>query len=502
MSPLPSPATAATRNRLSVGIPRPRSASGAETLLQGQARPPKLCGPRSHRLTVPRDTGLRSLLHNIRAWMLVLPVDAALLLVPLLWSSQHLRATLTMTGLSVLMLCRFGRYRARLHLSVLDELPDLLGRLLTAAAVVATVIALRHEAAAVTTFLADTAVAIGLVVVGRIATTQTILWSRRRRITTHRTVLIGGRGLSAELAQVLREHPGYGLEVVGFVDDASACEAEAVVPRLGSVADVERVVTDVRADVLLVADGDFPERALLDAVRTPGCLPCDLLVVPRLHHFHTQTGLADHIGSIPVMRIRTPNLAGPAWSIKRGFDVVVASVLLIVLAPAIALLMLAVRLEGGPGVIFRQPRVGRDGQLFDCLKLRSMRPADGHESATNWSIAHDDRVGKVGRFLRRSSLDELPQLWNILRGDMTLVGPRPERPHFVREFSVAYDRYEHRHRVRAGLTGLAQVSGLRGDTPIADRARYDNYYIENWSLWLDVKILLRTFSEVLFARGR
>jgi lipopolysaccharide/colanic/teichoic acid biosynthesis glycosyltransferase len=164
--------------------------------------------------------------------------------------------------------------------------------------------------------------------------------------------------------------------------------------------------------------------------------------------------------------------------------------------------MLAVRIEGGPGVIFRQPRVGRHGQVFDCLKLRSMRPVDGHESATNWSIAQDERVGRVGRFLRRSSLDELPQLWNILRGDMTLVGPRPERPHFVEQFSATYDRYAYRHRVQAGLTGFAQVSGLRGDTPIADRARYDNYYIENWSLWLDVKILLRTFSEVLFARGR
>jgi len=153
-------------------------------------------------------------------------------------------------------------------------------------------------------------------------------------------------------------------------------------------------------------------------------------------------------------------------------------------------------------VIFRQPRVGRHGVVFDCLKLRSLRPADELESATNWSVASDLRVSRVGRFLRRTSIDELPQLWNIIRGDMTLVGPRPERPHFVDKFSSEYDRYAHRHRVQAGLTGLAQVSGLRGDTSIADRARYDNYYIEHWSLWLDVKILIRTFAEVLFARGR
>jgi exopolysaccharide biosynthesis polyprenyl glycosylphosphotransferase len=254
--------------------------------------------------------------------------------------------------------------------------------------------------------------------------------------------------------------------------------------------------------VLLVSDGEVREDVLIDAVRTPTCAPCDLLVVPRLHHFHTQTGLADHIGSIPIMRIRTPSLHGPMHVVKRGFDIGVAGLVLMLVSPVLAVCALGVRFEGGPGVIFRQPRVGRDGVLFDCLKLRSMRPVNTEESATNWSIATDNRVGPVGRVLRRSSLDELPQLWNIIRGDMTLVGPRPERPHFVSRFSAEYYRYEHRHRMRAGLTGLAQVSGLRGDTSIADRARFDNYYIENWSLWLDIKILLRTFGEVLFARGR
>jgi len=226
-----------------------------------------------------------------------------------------------------------------------------------------------------------------------------------------------------------------------------------------------------------------------------------VLVVPRLHHFQTQTGRADRISSIPIMRIRTPNLVGPGRWVKRAFDVLVAATGLIVLSPLLAAIAVAVRTEG-PGVIFRQARVGKRGRTFDVLKFRSMRPADEHESATNWSIAGDDRVGRVGRFLRRTSLDEVPQLWNILRGDMSLVGPRPERPHFVEQFSAQFDRYAHRHRVKAGLTGMSQVSGLRGDTSIADRARYDNYYIENWTLWLDVKIIMRTVSEVLFARGR
>ena len=148
------------------------------------------------------------------------------------------------------------------------------------------------------------------------------------------------------------------------------------------------------------------------------------------------------------------------------------------------------RIEGGPGVIFRQPRVGRDGVRVRVPEAAVDAPGErdrvGHRPGR---CANDNRVGPVGRFLRRTSLDELPQLWNILRGDMTLVGPRPERPHFVDRFSAEYDRYAHRHRVQAGLTGLAQVSGLRGDTSIADRARFDNYYIEHWSLWLDIKII-------------
>jgi exopolysaccharide biosynthesis polyprenyl glycosylphosphotransferase len=321
-------------------------------------------------------------------------------------------------------------------------------------------------------------------------------------VTAHPTVLIGGGGLAAELTEILRNHPCYGLSVVGFVDDGSDCSAELVTPQLGGLTDLEQVVSTTGADVLLIANGDFSERDLLDVVRAPECLPCDLLVVPRMHHFHTQTGVADHIGSIPVMRISAPNLSGPAWAIKRAFDILVAGILLILVLPVLAVCALAVRMEGGPDVIFRQARVGWNGQLFECLKLRSLRPVDNSEATTNWSIADDKRVGQVGRILRRASLDELPQLWNILRGDMTLVGPRPERPHFVERFSAQYDRYAHRHRVQVGLTGLAQVSGLRGDTSIADRTRYDNYYIENWSLWLDVKIIIRTFFEVLFVRGR
>jgi exopolysaccharide biosynthesis polyprenyl glycosylphosphotransferase len=434
--------------------------------------------------------------------MIVLPVDAAMLLTPLLWAPQQYTATIAMTAMSLFLIVDRGRYHARLHVSVLDELPSLLASLLAAAAIVATAIALMHDQDLVTAFLQNAAISIAFVVVGRTLTSQLIIFSRRRRLSHHRTVVIGGGPLSAELIRILKQHQRYGLSVVGFVDDADLAVAGAVAERLGTLADLDAVVTRYRADVLLVADSATPERTLIEEVRAPASSACDLLVVPRMYQFRTESGRSDHIGSIPIMRIGAPRLSGPATVVKRGFDILVSSVALILLSPVLAVCALALRIESGPNVIFRQPRVGRNGELFDCLKLRSMRPVDTTESATNWSIANDNRVSRIGRILRRTSLDELPQLWNILRGDMTLVGPRPERPHFVEQFSSEYDRYSYRHRVQVGLTGLAQVSGLRGDTSIADRARYDNYYIENWSLWLDIKIIIRTFFEVVFARGR
>jgi exopolysaccharide biosynthesis polyprenyl glycosylphosphotransferase len=225
-------------------------------------------------------------------------------------------------------------------------------------------------------------------------------------------------------------------------------------------------------------------------------------IVPRLFEAYGGNGHVDHIGALPLVQLlRKP---GSIYSLvcKRVIDIAVSGLALILVSPVLAAAAAAVRLETGSDVLFRQIRVGRDGKPFTLLKLCTMRPSSEDESATRWSIAEDNRVGPVGRFLRKTSIDELPQLWNVLRGQMSLVGPRPERPHFVEFFSSTHPTYLHRHRVHVGLTGLAQVNGLRGDTSIADRVRFDNYYIQNWSLWLDFKIMAATVHEVVAGRGR
>lgn len=439
---------------------------------------------------------------RIRAWMVVPVVDFLMMMAPLAWRPPQPLTVFTMAVLGTVLLTGGCRYVAPLHLSVLDGLPTIITRLLATAAAVASVVLFLHQKAQVQIFLETACQAIVLVVLGRVVTMRLCAWRRRRGLAKHRTILIGGGTVATEIARTLAAHRDYGLHVEGFVDDDDECPAAEFVPRLGRLADLDMAVVTMGADTVIVADGSFDERELEEAVRTKACLTAELLVVPRMQHFHTLTGMADHIGSTPIMRIRNPNLRGPARLIKRAFDIVSSSAALVVLSPVMATAALAVRIEGGPGVIFRQVRVGRDGRKFELLKFRSMTPANEAESQTRWNVAADNRIGTVGRFLRCTSIDELPQLWNIFRGDMTVVGPRPERPHFVEQFSTQFDRYSYRHRVQVGLTGLAQVSGLKGDTSIADRARYDNFYIENWSLWLDIKIIIRTFRAVVLYRER
>ncbi|TQK30588.1 sugar transferase [Arthrobacter sp. SLBN-53] len=441
-------------------------------------------------------------LGRVRAWMVVPVVDFLMLIAPMMWRPPQPLTILAMAVLGTLLLTGGARYVAPLHLSVMDELPSIVTRLLATSAAIAAVVLHLHAKPQVLIFLETACQAIALVIVGRLITTRLVGFGRKIGIARHPTVLIGGGQTATEIAKTLADHREYGLVPIGFVDDSRGCVAAEVLPQLGRLADLDMAMITSGADTILVADGDFDERALIDAVRTEVGLTAELLVVPRLHHFHTLTGTADHIGSIPIMRIRNPNLRGPARIIKRLFDIVSAGAALLILSPVLAVAALAVRVEGGPGVIFRQTRVGRDGRTFELLKFRSMRPANEAESATQWNVSADSRVGPVGKFLRSTSIDELPQLWNILRGDMTIVGPRPERPHFVEQFSTQFDRYAHRHRVQVGLTGFAQVSGLKGDTSIADRCRYDNFYIENWSLWLDIKIILRTFRAVVLYRER
>jgi exopolysaccharide biosynthesis polyprenyl glycosylphosphotransferase len=432
--------------------------------------------------------------------MLTAPVDLVALLAPLFFSIVYWRGILTAAIVTVILFAVGGLYRPRRHIGILDELPSLCGRLLAAAAIVGIIAAVRHDSVDYgAAFMRDVAVAAVAVILGRALVRKVSLIARRRRWVEHSALVVGSGPIGMELGRLLRRYPQYGLRFAGYVD---AAQRGGSAPLIGTLDNLAETIAMTECEVIIIADPDCPEMLLMEIMRQPGCTGCDLWVVPRLWGSRSHGGLSDHIGAIPVVQIGNTTLSGPRWAIKRLSDIVFASVALLVLSPVLLFCAIATLLDGGPGIFFRQDRIGRDGKPIKVIKFRTMRPRDEAESRTNWSIANDERVTRTGRFMRRTSLDELPQLWNIVRGDMTVVGPRPERPYFVEKFSAEYPEYAMRHRVPVGLTGLAQVSGLRGDTPISDRARFDNYYIENWSLWLDCRVLLRTITEVFRGGGR
>ena len=393
-------------------------------------------------------------------------------------------------------------YRHRLSLSRLDDLPYMVGAV-AVPALGAAVVGLSHVSGrSVASHIGAAAVLFGLLVLSRVLGFYV---AKRKRCSgaTHDLALIIGAGhVGIQLAESFQQHAEYGVTPIGYVDsDPRVPQSDLPAPLLGDYDELAEVIEDFNVSYVVVAFGSVRESSLVDILRTCDRLDVEVFIVPRLFELHNSNRDTDDVWGIPLLRVRRAAFRSPMWLVKRLLDMAASGVALLLLSPVLLACAVAVRAEGGPGVIFKQERVGLDGRAFEVLKFRSLKPVDEGESQTHWNIKHDARLGPVGRLLRRSSLDELPQLWNILRGDMSLVGPRPERPHFVEQFSAHVPRYTARHRVPAGLTGWAQVHGLRGDTSIEDRARFDNFYIENWSVWLDIKIMVKTVDQVLRARG-
>ena len=397
-----------------------------------------------------------------------------------------------------------GLYRSRLTLSLLDDLPYLSGGVLAATALANWIAMWRGiPGTSLPRSLLDGALVLLSIAVVRAAAYQIIRVERREGRVCHSALILGAGHVGIRLTEAMQGHPELGLDPVGFIDSSPRVDSHGGLPAplLGGYAKLAAMIKKFRVEVVVVAFGALRESELIDVLRTCDRLQCEIMFVPRLFEVHNITRDMDQVWGIPLVRVRRAPFRSVSWRVKRLVDAVLAAVAIVVLLPVGVLCALAVSWETGPGFLFRQERVGLDGRPFVLLKFRSLAPASDTEASVRWNISHDDRLGPVGRILRRTSLDELPQLWNVLRGDMSLVGPRPERAHFVQEFSGNIPRYLARHRVPAGLTGWAQVHGLRGDTSIEDRASFDNFYIENWSLWGDAKIMFRTLGQVLRRGG-
>jgi exopolysaccharide biosynthesis polyprenyl glycosylphosphotransferase len=347
---------------------------------------------------------------------------------------------------------------------------------------------------------------------GRIALTLSQRTARRRRLVGKPVLIMGAGLVGSQVARRLDNHPEYGLAPVGFLDDDPRSIAEVGgrdVPVLGTAEDLDKIVERTGVRDLIVAFSSVADARISRLIQRCQELGIEVSVVPRMFDTINDRVGYDTVGGLPLLTFSGVNPKGVQFAIKHVIDRVSATLLLALLSPVIVLAALAVRASSPGPVLFSQRRVGRDGTEFDLYKFRSMRvgpvragqPVGADVGVLEGALAIDtapggvegeDRRTLVGRVLRRTSIDELPQLINVLRGEMSLIGPRPERPEFVELFGRDIVRYGDRHRVRSGITGWAQVHGLRGQTSLAERVEWDNYYIAHWSLALDFKIGLLT----------
>ena len=314
-------------------------------------------------------------------------------------------------------------------------------------------------------------------------------------------ILIAGSGeLGRLVADKILEHRELGYQIAGFVDDRAGGDHLGYrgLPLLGTISEAAEIIPREGIDHLYVALPPEQHLRMLELLDATSREMVDVKVVPDLLQVIALRARLEDLDGVPVININDVPLQGFNALVKRGIDVGLSLAGLLVLALPIGVLALLVKLTSRGPVFYRQERMGLDGKSFTIVKFRSMFDDAERQTGPVWAVADDPRVTPLGRFLRRSNLDELPQLWNVFRGDMSIVGPRPERPHFVEQFKHRIPQYMLRHKVRAGLTGWAQVNGWRGNTPLEKRIEYDLYYIENWSVRLDLKIMWLTLVRGFF----
>lgn len=332
----------------------------------------------------------------------------------------------------------------------------------------------------------------------RIIHRVTLLWLRRHGVDTRRVLIVGAREPGQLVWNTIRRRPDLGYHVQGFLSDSSPIGSTVNdLPVLGYTAQLGRVIKATQADEVIIALSGRSTADLIETISLAWDEAVEIKVYPDTFQLITNNDISiGDLSALPLVSVKNAALDNP-WNrvLKRILDLIVASLVLLFSSPILILIALAIRLESKGPVFFLQERVGMDNVPFWVIKFRTMR-VDAESSGT-WTVQNDPRITRLGRILRRTSLDEMPQLINVLVGNMSMVGPRPEQPRWVEQFSQQIPRYMRRHKEKAGLTGWAQVNGLRGDTSIEERTRYDLYYIENWSLLFDIKIILRTIANFL-----
>jgi len=331
---------------------------------------------------------------------------------------------------------------------------------------------------------------IALVLLGRVV----VGWTRGQVAARcpDRLLLIGTGDVARMILQKTLHSPRLGYKVVGLVNGQDTQGDLVGVPILGPQAELATIVRDHDIQEVVIALPEASHEELLDMIAACEAQHASVRIFPDLFQIIASEISISDLDGLPMLTVRDPTLRGWKLTVKRAMDLVIGALALILLSPLMLFTALLIKLGSKGPVFYTQVRVGLDNNPFPILKFRTMRAGAEGSTGPVWATIDDPRRTRLGKFLRKASIDELPQLINVLLGDMSLVGPRPERPIFVEQFKQVVPRYMERHKEKAGMTGWAQVNGLRGDTSIVERTKYDLYYIENWSPLFDLKIIVRT----------
>jgi Undecaprenyl-phosphate glucose phosphotransferase len=338
--------------------------------------------------------------------------------------------------------------------------------------------------------------AVVLVVLGRIIVRAVVEGGYRSGKRLDRVLIAGSGELARAVVERVSGHRELGFALAGYLRNGEESKLDGL-ECLGTIDDAERVIAEQKIDHVFVALPHASSEAMMALLDRLVRSVVAIHVVPDLLQFMVLRSRVEDLDGLPTINLSETPLEGWSRFVKRGFDLLVATAAFIVFSPVMLLVAILIKLEDRGPIFYRQERMGLDGEPFDIFKFRSMHVGAENETGAKWAEKDDPRRTRIGRFIRKTSIDELPQLFNVLLGDMSVVGPRPERPQFVEQFRAEFPHYMLRHKVRAGMTGWAQVHGWRGNTSIRIRIEHDLYYIENWSLVLDVKILFMTLIHGL-----
>ncbi len=398
----------------------------------------------------------------------------------------------------------FGLYRPKRISSRISEVFDIFKACIISALIMTSLsFFIREYEFSRLMFFYFTTISIVLLSFSRVLFRETLRSIRKRGYNQRYALIVGSGGTARDLIEKIHGSPEIGIKIGGYISANEECRDNKLsgIKNIGTYAQIRNILTTREIDIVFIALSWDEQSLAQELIISIGDEIVDIKVIPSLYEFITIGSGVENFNGLPIINLQGSPLYGWNLILKRATDIIVASTTLLLLSPLFLIISILVKLSSPGPVFYRQERMSIGGDIFEMLKFRSMKVSAEQQTGAVWAKKDDPRRTRLGTILRKTSLDEFPQLFNVLKGNMSLVGPRPERPIFITEFRKDIPNYMLRHKMKAGITGWAQINGWRGNTSIRKRIECDLYYIENWSLKLDFNILIKTLFKGFIHRN-